>query len=121
MSRRLMPWSEGLARDRLQRADRARHGRRVYRARRLSKRRERRRPRWFRVNQQRAARIRHPYMADARKLADEASGKYRVGTLISAIRKPAATTCAMISWSNTKPSEFALKFTVSSTSRRNAR
>jgi len=44
-----------------------------------------------------------------------------VGTAISAMRKRAATTCAMISWSKMKPSAFARKFTVSSTSRRNAR
>ena len=46
--------------DRLEEAGRARHGRRVYLARRLSKRRERRRPRWFKVNQKSTERIRTP-------------------------------------------------------------
>jgi hypothetical protein len=41
--------------------------------------------------------MRSPYTVDAEKLADEASGKYRVGTAISAIRKPDATICATIS------------------------
>jgi hypothetical protein len=48
------------SRDRLEEAGGARHGRRVYRARRLSKRRERRRPRWFSVNQKSTERIRKP-------------------------------------------------------------
>jgi hypothetical protein len=46
--------------DRLEEAGRARHGRRVYLARRLSKRRERRRPRWFKVNQKSTERICKP-------------------------------------------------------------
>jgi hypothetical protein len=47
-------------RDRLQRAGGMRHGRRVYLARRLSKRRERRRPRLLSVNQNSTERIRRP-------------------------------------------------------------
>ena len=45
---------------RLQETGGAGHGRRVYRARRLSKRRERRRPRWLSVNQKSTERIRSP-------------------------------------------------------------
>src|SRR6266850_5547019 len=75
----------------------------------------------YSMNREVNAKILRPYNTLARKPADDASGKYRVGTAISAIRNRAATTCAMISWSKTKPSEFAGKLTVSSTSRRNAR
>ena len=46
-----------------------------------------------------------PYITLAVKLAEDASGKYRVGTPISAIRNRAATTWAMISWSKMNPSE----------------
>ena len=51
---------EDAGRQRVERAGQARHGRRVYLARRLSKRRERRRPRRWSVYQKRTARIRRP-------------------------------------------------------------
>src|SRR5207245_3493670 len=61
-------------RDRLQGAGRAGHGRRVYLARRLSKRRERRRPRWLRVEEQGMESIRRAATIEAEKHGEGAEG-----------------------------------------------
>src|SRR5262249_59974555 len=64
---------------RLQEAGGDGQGRRVYRARRLSKRRDRRSPRWLSVNQKSTGRIRKPETAEATKPADRGPRENRPG------------------------------------------
>src|SRR5262249_62248133 len=80
---------------RLQEAGGDGQGRRGYRARRLSKRRDRRSPRWVGVNQKSTERVRKPETAGAAELAGEASGEERGGHAVSGMRKRAATALAM--------------------------
>ena len=62
-----------------------------------------------------------PYRTLRRKLIDEASSKYFVGQLTSAIVYPSQRISASIWLSNTKSSEFASIGTFSSSSREKAR
>src|ERR1039458_9604328 len=62
-----------------------------------------------------------PYLRLRRKLIEDASGKYFVGQLTSAIVKPCQKICASISLSKTKSSEFFDRSSFSRSSREKAR
>src|ERR1019366_2462590 len=62
-----------------------------------------------------------PYRSEERRLIEDASGKYFVGQLTSAMVKPCQKICASISLSKTKSSEFFPQSSVSRISREKAR